>query len=453
LWPLSGKICYYFVTNSERAYIMKLMFGKRFFNSVERLYKDRVLKPIKLRLKYELAKRYRPLLDVLGKVCFIGVTGSCGKTTTTELIAAILAKRGRVRKRSHQNTIRYVAETILSVSPRHRFCVSEVSADCPGVMEKLAKLLRPQIGVVMNIGQDHYGNYRNLESTAAEKGKLVELLPANGTAVLNADDPYVYDMRKRTKARVITYGLSADAMVRGEYVSCAWPTPLSLDVCFAQKRLHVKTQLLGEHWAYTVLAAIAAGIAADVSLEDAADAVGTFQPIPYRMYPHQTPNGVTFISDNRKAPLWTIPASLDFMRKAKAKRKILIIGTISDTPKSFYDRQKAVIKQAVNIVDKIIFVGDNAYSSLRARTNSEDRRVMAFGTVRQLNSFLTDYLKAGDLVLLKGTDNTDHLQRIILSRTSDINCCWRERCEKKRFCSDCRLLHSPSSPSDELQVS
>jgi len=190
-----------------------------FLKPIKRRVKDRFITPIKHRLEVELAKRYRYVLGVLGKVCFVGVTGSCGKTTTTELIATILAKEGQVQKSSQTNTTYYVAKTILTVLPQHRFCVNEISVHLPGVMEKSAKLLRPQIGVVTHVGHDHYSSYRNLELTAAEKGKLVEALPVGGVAVLNADDPYVYAMRERTRAQVITYGLSADAMVRGENVS------------------------------------------------------------------------------------------------------------------------------------------------------------------------------------------------------------------------------------------
>jgi UDP-N-acetylmuramoyl-tripeptide--D-alanyl-D-alanine ligase len=422
------------------SYIMQLSFVNRFF------------KPIKRCLKFELAKRYRTVLGMLGNVCFIGVTGSCGKTTTTELIATILAKEGHVRKGSHENTTPYIAKTILTVYPWHRFCVNEVSAASPGAMEKSAKLLQPQIGVVTHIGQDHYSNYRKLELTSAEKGKLVEALPVGGVAVLNADDPYVYDMRRRTKAQVITYGLSADAMVHGENVSCIWPKPMSLDVCYAEKWLHIQTHLLGKHWAYAVLAALSAGIAVGISLERAVQAVKTFYPMLYRMSPHETPGGVTFICDNWKASLWTIPASLDFMRTAKAERKVVVIGSISDTPKSFYDRYRAVIRQALDAVEKIIFVGEHARSALRARPHPEDDHIMAFDTLYQLNSFLSNYLKAGDLVLLKGTENADHLQRIVLSRTNDI-ACWREKCGKFRFCSDCRLQHSPFVPTDQVQVS
>jgi UDP-N-acetylmuramyl pentapeptide synthase len=412
---------------------------KRLFRPLGRPFKDNVLKPIKKRVKFVLAQIYRP---VLRNVCFIGVTGSCGKTTATELIAAILEKGCRVRKRSHLNTAEYVADTILTISPKYRFCVHEISVSPPGTIEKSTRLLKPQIVTVTNIGQDHYGHFRVLEATAAEKVKLVRSLLAGGIAVLNADDALVFDMRKHTKARVITYGLSSNAMVRGENVSSVWPQRLSLDVCFEEKRFHVQTRLLGEHWASVVLAAITTAVAAGVSHQHAIEAVETFEPVPYRMSPHETPQGITFISDNQKAPLWTIPASVDFMRKAKARRKIYIIGSVSDTPKGFYHRYKAVAAQLLDVVDKIIFVGEHALTALRARTDPEDQRIMAFCTIRQLNTFLNGYLREGDLVLLKGTETVDHLQRIILSRTTG-SACLREKCEKRRFCSECHLLLVP----------
>jgi UDP-N-acetylmuramoyl-tripeptide--D-alanyl-D-alanine ligase len=430
---------------------MKSAVSKRYLKPLKQYLKKRLLKPVKLRLQYALAGGYRYILGVHGKVCFIGVTGSCGKTTTTELIAAILAKHSRVRKRSHQNTLEYVAGTILTVSPLNHFCVSELSGDRPGLMGELAKLLRPQIGVVTNIGNDHYGYFRSLALTAREKAKLIEILPADGTAVLNADDPFVLEMRKRTKAKVITYGLTAEAMVRGECLSSVWPRPMSLDVCFAGTRLNVQTRLLGEHWAYAVLAAVSVGIAAGVPLEAAAEAIGTFDPILYRMSPHPTPGGVTFICDNRKAPLWTIPASLDFMSKANARRKIAVIGTISDTPKSFFRTYQAIIRQSLGIVDKTIFAGPHALTALRAKPDRNDERVIAFDTLYKLNAFLIGYLEPGDLILIKGNEPTDHLYRLVLSRTEGITC-WRQNCGKRRFCTDCRLLHEPPASVDEPSI-
>jgi UDP-N-acetylmuramyl pentapeptide synthase len=322
-------------------------------------------------------------------------------------------------------------------------------------MAKSVKLLKPHIGVVTNIGQDHYTLYRTLEATAIDKSKLVSALPPDGTVVLNADDALVFEMRNRTKAKVITYGLSAEAMVRGKNISCAWPDRMSLDVCFEGKWIGVQTKLLGEHWAHAVLAAIATGIAAGVTVEQAIKAIDDFEPMPYRMYPHQTAKGVTLISDNWKGVMWTVPASFDFMRKAKAQRKIAVIGSISDTPKSFFDRYKRIIQQSAGIVDKTIFVGEHALTALRAKKNPQDDSVMAFETLYKLNCFLNDYLKPGDLVLLKGVENVDHLQRIILTQTGRIkqeNICWKTDCRKKRLCENCKHLLVPDKTEGNNQT-
>jgi UDP-N-acetylmuramoyl-tripeptide--D-alanyl-D-alanine ligase len=401
-----------------------------------RTLKQRFLRPARLRLRHALARTYRPLL---GRTCFIGITGSCGKTTTTELIAAILAEDSRVRRSSHLNTSDQIAQTLLASWPADRFCVSEISGHSLKGLTSSIELLRPSIGVVTNIGYDHYRSHRTLQTAAAVKSRLVESLPASGTAILNADDPNVIPMRERTKARVITYGLSPDAMLRGQNVSSAWPARLSLDISFGVDTVHVQTQLLGEHWASAVLAAVAASVVAGVTLPQAAARVETFKPVPYRMCPHQTPDGITFISDNWKAPLWTLPGSLDFVRKASAPRKIVIIGSISDTPRSFSDRYKIALKQSIHIADMTIFAGEHAFSALRSSLYDRNK-VMAFTSLPPLSTFLSGYLQPGDLVLLKGVEEVDHLQRLILTRTGEVTC-W-QTCRKRRFCDDCRHLYA-----------
>jgi len=106
----------------------------------------------------------------------------------------------------------------------------------------------------------------------------------------------------------------------------------------------------------------------------------------------------------------------------------------------------------LDVVDEIAFVGAHASAARRARPREKGDRVTVFDTLYQLNGFLADYLKAGDLVLLKGSRCADHLQRLVLSRTNDI-ACWREKCEKNCFCSNCRLQHSPFVPTDKVWVS
>lgn len=420
----------------------------RSVKSIERGFKKRVSKPLKSRASLELSRCYRKALDSFGNICFIGVTGSCGKTTTTELTAAILAKDGRVRKGSYKNCLRDCGKTILGISPKDRYCISEISGHEAGAVAEVARLLRPRIGVVTHVGQDHYSSFRTLEATAIEKGSLIEALPPDGVAVLNADDAHVWAMRKGTRARVITYGRSLEAMLRAENVTCRWPERMSLEVCHAGKRLRVQTRLLGEHWAHVVLASLAVAVAAGIPLDQAAEAVEAFEPVPHRMSPHEVAGGVTFISDTWKAPLWTVSSCLAFLRAAQAERKLLVVGSISDTSKGFYHRYKAVAKEALDIAEKIMFVGDHAHAALKARPHPEDERIMAFDSLRQLDLFLRAYLEPGDLVMLKGTTRCDHLNRLILARTDDI-ACWRENCRRPGFCQGCRYRHDPFDPVEE----
>jgi len=231
-------------------------------------------------------------------------------------------------------------------------------------------MFRPHIGVVTHIDQDHYTRFRSKAATAAEKGKLVESLPADGRAVLNVDDPYVLAMRDRTRAQIITYGLSAEAMVRGEEVSSAWPDRLSLTVVYGSEKIPIRTRLLGEHWAYSMLAAVATGIARGVPLAECARAVERVEPVEGRMSPHQTPDGITFVRDDRKAPLWTIPASLRFMQMARAQRRVVIIGTISDYPGGADRTFPRVARRALEAAEHVIFVGHYAHCALRARSTS-----------------------------------------------------------------------------------
>ncbi len=393
-----------------------------------------------------LAKAHRTVLGTLGGICWVGVTGSCGKTMTKELIAAVLSARGPGRKSNRMyNGPQFVAETMFTVLPWHRFCVHELGTQSPGQMAASVAVFRPQIGVVTNIGGDHHASFRNKETTAAEKGTLVESLPAEGTAVLNADDPYVLAMRDRSRARVITYGLSADAMVCGEAAACAWPDTLSFTARYGGETVPVHTQLLGEHWISAVLAALATGIAVGMRLTECAHAVAGVKPADGRMSQHQTPDGITFIRDDWKAPFWTIPASLRFMQAARARRRVVIIGTISDYPGSASPKYRATARQALTVAEKVIFVGKYARSTLKVRCDASDDRIMAFDSVYALHLFLRGYLASGDLVLLKGSGGADHLQRLVLARSNDI-ACWRENCDRFIFCTQCRFRRAPYVP-------
>ena len=394
------------------------------------------------------ASRWRGLLGRFWGVRFIGVTGSAGKTTTAKLIAASLRVSGRVRQTDRLvgrlNDPLFAAQLVLTTTPLHRFCLSEFGVGGPGDMPQYVEAMPPDIGVVTNVASDHYAAFRSLDATAREKRVLVEALPQDGTAVLNLDDPRVAAMRSFTRAHIVTFGFSAEADVRGEDVSGAWPDRLALTVRRGSERVQVQTRLVGEHFAHAVLGALATAVAAGVPLGDAARALRDVEPADGRYSVHMV-RGVTFIRDDWKAPLWSIPAALRFLESARARRKIVILGTISDYPGDSSQKYRAVVRQAAPVADKVFFVGRMAHCALRARGPSDMDRVAAFDTLLSLDRFLQSFLQEEDLVLLKGSAKADHLQRLVLSRAGDHQC-WRPRCGRAIFCSACELRGDPFVP-------
>ena len=247
------------------------------------------------------------------------------------------------------------------------------------------------------------------------KGKLIAVLPPHGTAILNADDPNVLAMRSRCAGRVITYGLAPEAMVRAENVNAAWPERLSFTVCFDGQSHPFQTQLPGAHLVHCALAAVAVGLAMGLPLTVAAQAIKRVPPFPCRMSPVIRDDGVTFIRDDAKAPLWSIPAVLDFMKAARAGRKIVVIGTISDYTGNSDRAYVSVARQALAAADQVVFVGSRASKSLKARRDPQDNALQAFPSVEAAGAQLRNFFRPGDLVLLKGIQR-DHLEELITTR-------------------------------------
>jgi aminoacyl-tRNA hydrolase len=353
---------------------------------------------------------------VLGHTTFIGVTGSCGKTMTKELISAVLSSRFRGQKnRDSLNTLREVIRTILQVRTTDTYCVNEISVGRYFGRLTLGhrlKILRPTIGVVTNIGTDHLTMFGSRQSIAAEKRRLVAVLPEDGTAVLNADDPLVLEMARHCVGRVVTYGTGPDAVVRGTDAGSTWPDRLSFTVHFGDESRLVQTQLCGTLWMHSVLAALAAGLSLGIPLEAAIEAVKPVRPFPRRMSPEESSNGVMFIRDDWKAPILSFAPALEFMKQAKAPRKIVIIGSISDFPGSERPKYLQIAREARAASDYVFFVGPMASYCLRARTSAGDISLQAFATAHHLADYLRRFLQAGDLILLKGSPK-DHMQSIV----------------------------------------
>jgi UDP-N-acetylmuramoyl-tripeptide--D-alanyl-D-alanine ligase len=383
---------------------------------------------------------------VLGRTCFIGVTGSAGKTTTKDLLHAALATRYRCAKNSDSQNVLYpIARTLLTVGPQAQFCVHEVGASERGRFDAMVALLRPTVGVVTNVGSDHYKAFRGREGVAAEKGKLIACLPADGLAVLNADDDLVAAMAANCRARVVTYGLHKQADFRGEILAERWPARLALRIQHDGNTVLAQTQLLGAHHAGNVLAAIATACSLGVPLGEAALAVKDYKALLGRMSVHETARGVTFIRDDLKAPQWTLTKAWQFMAEAQATRRLIVLGTISDYPGSSSSRYRREVQLALAAADYLLMIGPHASSAAAKLNTAGTQKLLAFETVRDASAWLNEFARPGDLVLLKGSNRADHLARIALAMDRDVRC-WRHRCGWEKFCDQCRLLAESAPP-------
>jgi UDP-N-acetylmuramyl pentapeptide synthase len=373
---------------------------------------------------------------------FIGVTGSAAKTTTKELLHAILAGEAPSAKSSDSNNQFYsVARTLIGTRPGHRYCVQELGASEPGGFGPMLALLQPQVGVITTIGTDHYTAFRTREAVAQEKARLLEALPADGLAVLNADDALVAGMGRSSRARVVTFGLQGPADFKGEILRSGWPDRLTLQVSCANAAAEIPTRLCGAHQSVAVLAAIATACSLGVTMHDAADRVAAFEPPLGRMSLHRTPQGVTFLRDDWKAPLWSVAVAFECIAQARADRRIIVLGSLSDINGNNGRRYRQTVAAALAAADHVVAVGDWASSVAYHLKLEAAGRLSAFDTVEDATAWSRHFLRPGDLVLLKGSNTADHLGRIALAAERTVNC-WRRDCGRQIFCDHCRLVDS-----------
>jgi UDP-N-acetylmuramoyl-tripeptide--D-alanyl-D-alanine ligase len=375
---------------------------------------------------------------LLFRTTFVAITGSLGKTTARECVAACLAARFRTAcARGDTNADGWLALGVLRVRPWHRYAVFEVAAAAPGRMARRLPFIKPDIAVVLGVARTHTTAYQSLEACATEKAQLLEALQPGGLAVLNADDPRVAAMRPPPGCIVRYFGVGADADVRGEMVSARWPEPLSFRVNCAGATETVQTQLIGAHWMPPVLAALAVAGYAGLTLQQAAAALRQVPPVTGRMQPVELPGGATVLRDDYNAAIDTLDAALGVLADARATRRILLVTDFSDSGQKRKHRLRYLARAAARSTEAVIFVGESAaYGGRQAiEAGMAPERVHTFRTLEETVRFLRSDLGFGDLLLLKGR-TTDHVTRVFHALLGPIRC-WKTTCRRRVPCDAC----------------
>jgi UDP-N-acetylmuramoyl-tripeptide--D-alanyl-D-alanine ligase len=375
---------------------------------------------------------------LLVRTTFIAITGSLGKTTAKEMLAAILATRARTFKTfGNKNGYFQAAANLLRVRPWHRYAVFEMGISQPGQMGPMACMVRPHVAIVLGLARVHTKGFHDRGEYAAEKAALLPHVEPGGLVLLNGDDPGLTEFAAPPGVRIVRFGLSPNLDYRADEISAVWPERLSARVHCGGRACRVETRLLGSHWMPSLLAAVAAAVELGGSLEAAAAVLGRLAPYPARLDPVTLPNGVVVIRDDYSCSANGFEAGLRFLREARANRRVLVFSDVSDAEMNARNRRKQLGREVGGWLDLLVLHDrDPKYCRRKVvEGGMQAERVWAFETIQETGTFLREHLRAGDLVLLTGR-TTDHMARVFYAQFGVVEC-RRERCRKTMLCDGC----------------
>jgi UDP-N-acetylmuramoyl-tripeptide--D-alanyl-D-alanine ligase len=355
-----------------------------------------------------LGRLARAVVDRLPATVVVGITGSSGKTSTKDLLAQVLERLGpTVAPAGSFNNEIGLPLTVLRAEEATRHLVLEMGARGHGHVAYLCGIAPPRIGVVLNVGSAHLGEFGGREEVAKAKGELVEALPPDGLAVLNADDPNVAAMAARTAARTVAFGLSPDADVRATGVRMEAGLP-AFTLTTPEGSAPVRLRLYGEHHVSNALAAACVARELGMGVDQVAVALSEATARSrWRMEVTERADGVTVVNDAYNANPESMRAALSaLLALAAGRRTWAVLGEMRELGETAGDEHEALGRLAVRLgVSRLVAVGEGAArvhagAELEGSTGEESVFVPdADGAVELLRREVAP----GDVVLVKAS--------------------------------------------------
>ena len=343
----------------------------------------------------------------------VGLTGSQGKTSTKDLLAQVLARAGTtVATLGNFNNEIGMPLTALRAGADTDFLVLEMGARHLGNIRELCEVVRPHVGLVLNVGTAHVGEFGSREAIAQTKGELVEALAEGGTAVLNADDRLVAAMAARTPAVVTTFGEGRDADVRVADLSLDGTGCPEFDLVTGSGTAHVRLRLLGEHQAGNAAAAAAVALSLGLGLDQVAEALSSATNASrWRMEQHERADGVLVVNDAYNANPESMRAALKTLAaiargRGPGTRSVAVLGEMRELGESSREEHDAVGRLAVRLdISQLVVVGEPARpihlgASLEGSWGDESVFV---SDNDEATAWLREHLQRGDVVLVKAS--------------------------------------------------
>jgi UDP-N-acetylmuramoyl-tripeptide--D-alanyl-D-alanine ligase len=346
-----------------------------------------------------LATNYRRSLPL--KV--IAITGSNGKTSTKDFVAATLSRGFRVTKtEGNFNNHVGLPQTMLAASSNDEIGVWEIGMNHPGEIAALSKLAAPDAAIITNVGLAHIEFMGSREAIAAEKGALAEAVGADGTVILNADDPFSQAMAERIQAKMIFAGIE-NGSVRASEVSQS-PTGCEFTILEGAHRCRAQLPVPGIHMVQNAILAVAAGRLFGLSLEDCAAGLAS-APLTKARLQIKEINGIQFIDDSYNANPDSMKAALRTLVELDTDgQRIAVLGQMSELGEESERRHREVGEAAAAFgIDELIAVGPIGAEIARAAQKAGLAKSLSVDSPDDAAELLEETASPGDLILVKGS--------------------------------------------------
>ena len=362
-----------------------------------------VLVPDTLQALQDLAACQRDRLPVR----MVGVTGTNGKSTTKEMIAGIAGVRYKTLKtQGNLNNHIGLPLSLLQLDASHEVAVLEMGMSAAGEIRRLAEIARPEIGVITNISEAHMVHLKTLKQVQAVKGELYEALSAEGTAIVNADDPLVRDLAKGLRARTITYGIDHPADVHASDISPRESIGFDFTVTLFDQKIPMHLPLLGYYNIYNALAAVATGHSLGIPPDAMNAGLAQFQVMPQRseILHHKS---MILINDAYNANPQSMRQALDTLKRFQVSgRKFFVAGDMLELGSLEEEAHLRLGKEvAQQGLDYLVTVGPRARLAAESsiKNGMPENRVAALDDHQEAVDFLMRHAKSGDCLLFKGS--------------------------------------------------
>ncbi len=341
----------------------------------------------------------------------IAVTGSAGKTTTKDMIGFILGAAGPVRfTEATENNEIGVAKTLLSIEPSDAYCVVEFGMRARGEIDFLARISRPDIAVITNIGEAHIGLLGSREAVAEAKAEVLPHLPSDGSAILNADDYFFPLLSNMTGARIVSFG-TGEATVRLESARLLGTTGAAARLVMPTGAVEIELQVPGRHNLMNAAAAAAAAYSCGLAPATIAERLGEFNTRAMRSQVIAASGGFSVIHDAYNASPTSTPPALEVLAQAPG-RKVFVFGDMLELGPAAEEAHRTIGRLAEEAgVGVLVAVGELASFAAEqvAQTGIETYRA---STAEEAAPIAAGIVAPGDTVLVKGSRGM-HLEVVV----------------------------------------